>query len=57
MKSAALPRLILALMLIAAQTLILGLGLFAPRVSPEYRAFFLDHTSTEWRGEGSSGGF
>lgn len=49
-KSTAFPRLFLALMLIAAQALILGLGLFAPRVSPEYRAFFIEHSLQEWPG-------
>jgi hypothetical protein len=45
-------RLTLALFLIAAQALILGLSLFAPRVSAEYRAYFLDRSSQVWQGSG-----
>jgi hypothetical protein len=37
-------RLSLALLLLAAQALLLGLGLFDARVSPGYRALFIDHT-------------
>jgi len=44
--------LLLAIFLLAAQATIVALGLFAPRVSPEYRAFFIEHTETVWHGEG-----
>jgi hypothetical protein len=44
-------RLLLAVTLLAAQAAIVALALFAPRVSPEYRAFFIDHTEQEWQGE------
>jgi len=37
-------RLMLAATLIAAQAAILALGLFHARVSPGYRALFIDHT-------------
>ncbi len=37
-----------ALVLMALQAGILAIGLFAPRVSPGYRAFFIDHTSATW---------
>ena len=40
--------LLLALLLLAGQAAIVGVGLFAPKVSPQYRAFFIDHTTTEW---------
>ena len=39
-----------ALALLTAQAMIVGIGLFAPNVSQEYRAFFIDHTQTEWHG-------
>jgi hypothetical protein len=45
----------LALLLLTLQAAILGLGLFAPHVSPQYRAFFIDHTSTDWQAEPLSG--
>ena len=51
--SVAIPRLIFALLLIAAQALILGLGLFAPQVSSDYRAYFIEHSIHAW--PGSSG--
>ena len=53
MKYASVPRLILALFLLAAQALIVGLSLFAPRVSADYRAYFIEHSIHEW--PGSSG--
>jgi hypothetical protein len=50
------PWLILAasLFLLAAQAGIVGLGLFAPHVSAQYRAFFIDHTTTDWVREPAS---
>jgi hypothetical protein len=42
--------LVFALVLIAAQAAILGIGLFAPNVSPQYRAYFLEHTTKVWSG-------
>ena len=51
MKSPALPRLIVAIVLLLAQAGIVAAGLFAPHVSPAYRAYFIDHTATEWHGE------
>ncbi len=40
-------RLVLAVALIALQAAVLAVGLFAPDVSPGYRAFFIDHSTTE----------
>jgi hypothetical protein len=37
-------RLMLAVTLLALQASVLAVGLFAPRVSPGYRALFIDHT-------------
>ncbi len=37
-----------ALALLVAQACIVGVGLFAPHVSAQYRAFFIDHTITDW---------
>lgn len=45
-----MKRLVLALVLIAAQAIVVGLGLFAPRVSDMYRAYFIDHTIDVWPG-------
>jgi len=52
MHLSARTRLILACAVLAAQAIILALSLFAPRVSPEYRAFFIEHTATVWHGDG-----
>lgn len=38
----------LALVLIALQAAILGVGLFAPRVTAQYRAYFIDQTVDTW---------
>jgi hypothetical protein len=38
----------LAVILLLAQAGIVGVGLFVPRVSAQYRAFFIDHTTTDW---------
>lgn len=40
--------LIAALVLFAAQAAIVAVGLFAPDVSAQYRAFFIDKTTTVW---------
>ena len=45
-------RLFLALLLVAAQAAILGLALFAPRVSATHRAYYLDHTTQCWLRDG-----
>lgn len=42
-----------ALVLLVAQAAIVGMGLFRPHVSPQYRAFFIDHTITTWERETS----
>jgi hypothetical protein len=39
---------VLALVLFAAQAAIVAVGLFAPDVSPQYRAFFIEKTTTDW---------
>jgi hypothetical protein len=44
-----------ALLLLLAQAGIVGVGLFAPRVSAQYRAFFIDHTTTDWVREPAGG--
>ena len=40
--------LVAALVLFAAQAAIVAVGLFAPDVSAQYRAFFIDRTTSEW---------
>lgn len=40
--------LVLAVLLFAAQAAIVAVGLFAPDVSPQYRAFFIDRSTTPW---------
>jgi hypothetical protein len=45
----------LALLLLLAQACIVGVGLFAPRVSAQYRAFFIDRTTTDWVREPAGG--
>lgn len=40
--------LLASVVLLALQAGIVGVGLFAPRVTPQYRAFFIDHTTTDW---------
>lgn len=47
-----MARLLLALLLAAAQAAILGLALFAPRVSATHRAFYIDHTTQCWLRDG-----
>ncbi len=42
-----------ALVLLVAQATIVLVGLLAPNVTPQYRAFFIDHTTTEWTREPS----
>jgi hypothetical protein len=37
-----------ALGLLVAQAGIVGVGLFAPKVTAQYRAFFIDQTITDW---------
>ena len=41
----------LALALFVAQATIVAIGLFAPHVTPQYRAFFIDKTTAEWARE------
>lgn len=41
----------LAVLLLLAQAGIVAIGLFAPRVSAQYRAFFIAHTITAWVAE------
>jgi hypothetical protein len=41
-------KLAVAAVLMVLQAGILAIGLFAPRVSPGYRAFFIDHSSDIW---------
>jgi len=50
-RSPAWPKLLLAIILLIAQAAIVAMGLFAPHVSAQYRAFFIEHSSSEWRGE------
>jgi hypothetical protein len=40
--------LVLALVLFVAQAAIVAVGLFAPNVSPQYRAVFIDKTEVDW---------
>jgi hypothetical protein len=40
--------LVLALVLFVAQAAIVAVGLFAPNVSPQYRAVFIDKTAVDW---------
>lgn len=40
--------LVLALALFAAHATIVGIGLFAPDVSAQYRAVFIDRSTTAW---------
>lgn len=47
-----MARLLLALLLAAAQAAILGLALFAPRVSATHRAYYIDRTTQCWLREG-----
>lgn len=47
-----MARLLLALLLGATQAVVLGLALFAPRVSATHRAFYIDHTMQCWLREG-----
>jgi hypothetical protein len=38
----------MAILLLAAQAAIVGIGLLAPDVSPQYRAVFIDKTTDVW---------
>jgi hypothetical protein len=40
--------LVLALVLFAAQAAVVGIGLFAPNVTAQYRAFFIDKITAVW---------
>jgi hypothetical protein len=40
----------IAIPLLLAQAGIVAIGLFAPHVSPQYRAFFIEHSTDEWHG-------
>lgn len=44
----AMAALALALALFAAQAAIVAIGLFAPNVTQQYRAVFIDKTTTQW---------
>jgi len=47
-----MARLLLALLLLAAQAAVLATALFAPRVSATHRAFYMDHTTHCWLRDG-----
>jgi len=47
-----MARLLLALLLLAAQAVVLAAALFAPRVSATHRAFYMDHTTHCWLRDG-----
>ncbi len=41
----------LAVLLLLAQAGVVALGLFAPHVSAQYRAFFIERSTTEWHAQ------